>query len=358
MLGIICALEDWRHYLEGLPQPFDIVTNHRNLQYWCMVQDLTRRQAHWSLYLSRFDFLLIHKPRSSNTQADPLSRLSTHLVPDSADNLAQVVLRPEHFLCVATTSTDLTDTLECDIKVATDFDSEVISALALLKCRAPHQLTDNLSDWELHDGLTLFKGRVYIPRVLDLWRRVVQLCHDSQTAGHPGQHGTLELVSRLYWWPGMTAFVNKYVAGCDTCQHYKFARHSRAVLQPYDVPEGPWQTIGVNLITGLPRVGEYDAIIVYIDHYSKQIHVLSTTSNVDADGIADIHYREIFRLHGLPAKIVSDRGPQFATRLMKTLYQKLKITHALTTAYHPQFNGQTERANQEVEQHLRLFINT
>jgi len=156
----------------------------------------------------------------------------------------------------------------------------------------------------------------------------------------------------------MTAFVNKYVAGCDTCQHYKFARHSRAVLQPYDVPEGPWQTIGVNLITGLPRVGEYDAIIVYIDHYSKQVHVLPTTSDVDADGIADIHYREIFRLHGLPAKIVSDRGPQFATRLMKTLYQKLKITHALTTAYHPQFNGQTERANQEVEQHLRLFINT
>src|SRR6266852_2129191 len=95
MLGIIRALEDWHHYLEGLPQPCDIVTDHRNLQYWHTVQDLMRRQARWSLYLSRFNFHLIHKPRSSNTQADPLSRLSTHLVPDSADNLAQVVLRPE-----------------------------------------------------------------------------------------------------------------------------------------------------------------------------------------------------------------------------------------------------------------------
>src|SRR6266849_7514568 len=150
----------------------------------------------------------------------------------------------------------------------------------------------------------------------------------------------------------MTAFVNKYVAGCDTCQRYKFACHPRAVLQPHDVPKGPWQMIRVDLITGLPRVGEYDTIVVYIDHNSKQVHVLSTTSDVDADGIINIHYREIFRLHSLPAKIVSDRGPQFATQLMKTLYQKLGITHALTTVYHPQSNGQTEHANQEVKQHL------
>jgi hypothetical protein len=155
----------------------------------------------------------------------------------------------------------------------------------------------------------------------------------------------------------MTTFVNKYVAGCDTCQRHKPARHPRSVLQPHEVPEGPWQTIGVDLITGLPKIGEYDAIVVYIDHYSKQVHALPTTAEVDAEGIADIHYREIFRLHGIPAKIVSDRGPQFAARLTKALYHKLGITHALTTAYHPQSNGQTERANQEVERHLRLFTN-
>jgi hypothetical protein len=116
--------------------------------------------------------------------------------------------------------------------------------------------------------------------------------------------------------------------------------------------------VGVDLITGLPHVGGYDTIIVYIDHYSKQVHALPTTSDVDAGGIADIHYREIFHLHGIPTKIVSNRGPQFAAQLMKALYQKLGIVHALTTAYHPQSNGQTEHTNQEVKQHLRLFVNS
>ena len=167
------------------------------------------------------------------------------------------------------------------------------------------------------------------------------------------QCGTLEVVSQLYWWPGMTVFVNKYVASCDTCQRSKPVCHPQSVLQPHDVPKGPWQTVGVvNLITGLPQIGRYNAIAVYIDHYSKQVHIISTTLDINIEGIADIHYKEIFRLHGIPTKIVSDRGPQFAVCLMKALYHKLSINHALTTAYHPQSNSQTEQANQEVECHL------
>ena len=358
MLAVIRALEDWRHYLEGLPDPFTIVTDHRNLEYWRTAQNLTRRQACWSLYLSRFDFRLTHKPGAAITQADPLSRLPTHQVMDAEDNKNQIVLQPNHFAGTAAASFEASNTLEQDIRNATDLDAEVVLALRLLKQQAPRQLTEGLTDWEERDGLIFYKGRIYVPKSLDLRRRIVQICHDSSTAGHPGRRGTQELVSRLYWWPGLTMFVKRYVSGCDTCQRCKPAQHPRATLQPHDVPDGPWQTMGVDLVTGLPRVNGYDAIAVYIDHYSKQVHAIPTTSEVDADGMADIHYREIFRLHGIPTKIVSDRGPQFAARLMKALYQRLGITHALTTAYHPQSNGQTERANQEVERHLRLFTNS
>jgi hypothetical protein len=358
MLAIIRALEDWRHYLEGLPQTFNIISDHRNLEYWHTAQNLTRRQARWSLYLSRFDFHLTHKSGTTNTQADPLSRISTHLVTNADDNRDQIVLRPEHFASVAASSIANDNTLEQQIQDATDQDPEVTLALRLLKEHGPRQLTGSLTNWEIRDGLTFYRGRIYIPKVSDLRKQIVCSCHDSLPTGHPGQRATLELVNQLYWWPGMTAFVNKYVTGCDTCQRCKPARHPRSTLQPHDVPEGPWQTVSVGLVTGLPQVGRYDAVVVYIDHYSKQVHVIPTTSDVDAEGIADIHYKEIFRLHGIPTKIVSDRGPQFAAQLMKALYQKLGITHALTTAYHPQSNGQTERANQEVEQHLRLFANS
>jgi hypothetical protein len=104
----------------------------------------------------------------------------------------------------------------------------------------------------------------------------------------------------------MTAFVNKYVTGCNTCQRCKPARHPRLTVQLHNISKGPWQMVGIDLVTGLSQVGKYDAVVVYIDHYSKQVHVLPTTSDVDAEGIADIRYREVFRFHGIPAKIVSD----------------------------------------------------
>lgn len=114
----------------------------------------------------------------------------------------------------------------------------------------------------------------------------------------------------------------------------------------------------MDLITSLPQVSNYDVIVVYIDHFSKQTHVIPTTSNVDADGIADIHYCEIIQLHGISTKIVLDCGPQFAAQLMQALYHCLRITHTLTTVYHPQSNGQTECVNWEVKQHLQLFTNS
>ena len=232
MLAVIRALEDWRHYLEGLPNTFTIVTDHRNLEYWRTAQNLTRRQARWSLYLSRFDFHLTHKPGTAITQANPLSRISTHQVTDADDNKDRVVLRPDHFADTAAASFEASSTLEQEIRNTTELDAEVTLALRLLKQQAPRQLTEGLTDWEERDGLIFYKGRIYVPKSLSLRKRIVQLCHDSPTAGHPGRRGTQELVGRLYWWPGLTMFVKKYVSGCDTCQRYKPAQHPRSTLQP------------------------------------------------------------------------------------------------------------------------------
>ena len=97
-------------------------------------------------------------------------------------------------------------------------------------------------------------------------------------------------------------------------------------------------------------------ILNVVDHYTKQVHLFPVTSQITADGVAGIYFDYVFPLHGIPRKIISDRGPQFAARSMSALYKQLWIDAGLTTAYHPQANEQVKRKNQEVEAYLHLFI--
>ena len=153
----------------------------------------------------------------------------------------------------------------------------------------------------------------------------------------------------------MAASVEQYVLGCDRCQRYKSAPHPKSVLQPQPAPERPWENVGIDLITQLPASQGFEAIAVIVDHYSDQVHLVPTHNTLTAEGTQDIYYKDVFRLHGLPRKIYSDRGPQFAARVMRALYKRLGIESGITTAYHPEGNGKVERKNQEVETFLRLF---
>lgn len=115
-------------------------------------------------------------------------------------------------------------------------------------------------------------------------------CHDAPTAGHPGKNGTLELVNHYYWWPGISWFVKKYIAGCDHCQRYKQVAHPLAKLHLLTVLLAPWVVVRVDKVTGLPECERYNAIVTYIDLYSKQAHFIPTTTDVDMAGIANLHY--------------------------------------------------------------------
>lgn len=200
------------------------------------------------------------------------------------------------------------------------------------------------------------KGKVYVPLK---WRRTTIIKHHNAIdAGHPGQAKTLELISRNYWWPQMKVDIVAYVRSCLRCQQTKtFPAKPIGLLQPNPIPSAPWTDISVDMIVGLPNSQGFDALLNVVDRFTKMIHVIPTTATVTAQGIARLYRDNVWKLHGLLRKVISDRGPQFASKFMKELNHILGIETALSTAYHPQTDGQTERVNQDVEQYLRLFVN-
>lgn len=134
---------------------------------------------------------------------------------------------------------------------------------------------------------------------MEICRKILKQCHDLVTTGHLGRNLTLELVERHYWWPLMCTFVDKYIRGYEQCQRFKPIPHPKLAIFLITIPKGPWQIIGTDLITGLsPSKGidgkMYIGIAMYVDLYSKQAHFALTTDKVNADGIANLHIRDIF----------------------------------------------------------------
>ena len=213
------------------------------------------------------------------------------------------------------------------------------------------------NEWKIEGELVLKEEKVYVPKDEELRVEIIRLHHDVPVAGHRGRWKTVELVTRNYWWPGVTRDVGKYVEGCDLCQQMKNRTEEPAgKLKLSEVPQKTWTHLTVDFITKLPVVAGKDVILVVCDRLSKMTHFVVTTEGTSVEGLARLFRDNVWKLHGLPESVVLDRGPQFAAELTKELNRMLGIKTKLSTAFHPQKNGQTERMNQELEQYLRLFV--
>ena len=177
-----------------------------------------------------------------------------------------------------------------------------------------------------------------------------KLHHDTPVAGHLGIGNTYELLHRSYYWPNMQGFVRRYVRHCHVCKRSKGSRFKKqGVLQPLPVPEQRWQDLSIDLVTGIPEVHGCDAICCVVDRLSKERHYIGTTKELHAEGLADLFLKHVWKHHGLPRSIVSDRGSQFISNFWKFLCTRLGITAQLSTAWHPETDGQTERINGVME---------
>ena len=214
----------------------------------------------------------------------------------------------------------------------------------------------NQTDWEFTDGVLYFKHQLYIPEPAHL--NLIKSLHESPASGHKGFFPTLHHMQKDYWWPGMSTFIQKFIAGCADFQAAKVNTHPMVPgLSPLVVETLiPFSSISVDLITGLPDSHSFDSVMVVVDHgLTKGVIYCPCTKNINAARVAQLFFTHVFPLFGLRSKVISDRGLQFTSAFTRELACLLQYDVTLSTAYHPQTDGETERVNQELETYLRLF---
>jgi transposase InsO family protein len=354
LLAIVHALKTWRHYLDG--QHFLIHTDHHSLRYLDTQPSLSKRQARWMETLAEFDYTIKYKPGKTNSVADVLSRR-----PQDEPTIT--------LLDIDSLSTSNKDAIRHAYKQDKDF-KDIFQTLQNRKRDpntpiSPNQ-TQRLKHFTLRDGLLLYST---IPGDQDSER----LCipnksirddllfdhHDRPTAGHQGFDRTHERLHRHYYWPNMHMDIKNYVTTCDICQKNKASTQSpQGLLEPAPIPKRKWEQVSLDLITGLattPR--HHNAILVVVDCLSKRAHFIATNHKVTGRGIAQLFLDHVFKHHGLPKVIISDRDPRFTGHFWRSLHDLLGIKLAMSTANHPQTDGQTERTNRTLEQILRSYTN-
>ena len=242
-------------------------------------------------------------------KADGLSRRLDWKVGIDKDNENQVVIKDNwvHSLREVVIEGPEVEIFE-KIKRARSKDEDVVRIVEEMKKARVKELQGN--KWQIKEELVLKEGKVYVPRNEELRAEIIRWHHDVLTAGHGGKWKTMELVTRNYWWPGVTRDVGRYVEGCDLCQRMK-NRTEEVVgkLKLSEVLEKPWTHLTVDFITKLPIVVGKDTILVVCDRLFKITHFVATTEETLAEGLARLFRDNVWKLHGLPKSAISDRGP-------------------------------------------------
>ncbi|KAI2655269.1 Transposon Tf2-6 polyprotein [Labeo rohita] len=318
LLAIKLALEEWRHWLEGARHPFTILTDHKNLEYLRTAKVLNHRQARWALFFTRFNFEISYRPGSQNLKADALSRVHEPGLVTHSENIlpAALIVAP----------------------VTWDVMTEITEAQS--QDPPPADCPENLT---------------YVPARLR--PRILSEVHSTPSSGHPGIEATIHLLRNRFWWPTLRSDTIAFVKNCVICNTSKSLHQLPAgLLQPLPIPNRPWSHLAVDFqITDLPPSQGHTTILSVVDRFSKGCRFIPLPKLPTAMETAEALCNSVFRFYGLPEDIVSDRGPQFTSRLWASFFHLLGVNVSLTSGYHPEANGQVERLNQELTRFLRAY---
>lgn len=335
LLAIVRACEEWRQWLLSSPFTITICTDHKNLRYFRTKQIHSARHFQWQETLEEFNYELIHKRGVENRIADLLSRRGDHAFTEGEKAQCHSdVLLPEKVWKSSTAVWMEPKTVAGGENSSSDDSSgeDVI----------PDESEDSLIE-VTDDSKKLL---------------ITKMRHDSVLAGHFGVEKTLALIKRDYTWKGIRSYVKEYVKSCE-CKRNKVAKHKPfGLLTKMSFSTKPWSQLSLDFVVKLPLSNGFDAQLVVCDRgFTKGAHFIGTTGSIDAKGVANLLFKHVFRYHGLPDNIISDRGPAFVSEVWKFVFKILKVKISLSSAFHPQTDGQTESTNAIWEQLIRNYVN-
>ena len=319
--AVVQAIKHWRHYLAH--KEFILYTDHVALKYLGTQDKISSRHASWTAYLQQFTFVIKHQSGKLNKVADALSR--RHAL---VSTLQVSVLGFESL---------------ADLYPTDPYFSSVWLDLM-------HGVR---SDFSLVDGFVFKDTRLCVPES----SLRLQISRELHGEGHVGRGPTLKLVVDSYFWPTLRRDVGRFVARCTTCQQSKGHASNAGLYLPLPVPTQPWSDISMDFVLGLPRTQRgNNSIFVVVDRFSKMAHFIPCKKTTDAVQVAGLFFREVYRLHGLPVSIVSDRDSRFISHFWRSLWKLFKTSLNMSSACHPQTDGQTEVVNRSLGNMLRCLV--
>ena len=325
LYALVRTLETWQHYL--WPKEFVIHSDHESLKHIRSQGKLNRRHAKWVEFIESFPYVIKHKKGKENVIADALSRRYTLLTQLDYKIFGLETIKEQY--------------------VHDDDFKDV-----LLQCKDGKAW----NKFVVNDGFVFRANKLCIP-ASSVHLLLLQEAHGGGLMGHFGAKKTEDILADHFFWPKMRRDVERFVSRCTTCQKAKSRLNAHGLYMPLPVPNAPWEDISMDFVLGLPRTRKgRDSVFVVVDRFWKMAHFIPCHKTDDATHIADLFFREVVRLHGVPNTIVSDRDVKFLSHFWRTLWAKLGTKLLFSTTCHPQTDGQTEVVNRTLSTMLRVVL--